>query len=214
MVHMRVAVIDIGKPENIGWAIDDPAQDGNDLDRCIDIVADALRSGPVTLGFEAPMFVPYRTEWRKLTKARTGECGDGINRAFSASAGATATVTALVVVPYVLRQLRQLVPDATATLDWHSPPTEPQRLLLFEAFVTNQRKTSDVRHVEDARLAIAAFRSGPRNAVEEPECLNLLGAMMLRTGWGMDPAILTRPCLVVRAQDGERPAERGENLRL
>jgi hypothetical protein len=66
--------------------------------------------------------------------------------------------------------------------------------MLFEAFITDQRKTTDIRHVEDAHLAIAAFQRGMRDpanfqsSVEEPICLSLLGAMMLRTGWDTDPA--------------------------
>jgi hypothetical protein len=77
--------------------------------------------------------------------------------------------------------------------------------MLFEAFVTDQRKTADARHVEDAHLAIEAFQHGmsdPANfqsSVEEPICLSLLGAIMLRTGWDTSPAILSKPCLVVRA---------------
>jgi hypothetical protein len=38
-----------------------------------------------------------------------------------------------------------------------------------------------------------------QSSVQEPICLSLLGAIMLRTGWATDPAILSSPCLVVRA---------------
>jgi len=130
-------------------------------------------------------------------------------RPFSASAGATSLVTGLVVVSYILNTLRPLVPEATATLDWRLPPVGPGWLLLFEASVTGRRKTSDTRHIEDARLANATFQRGMRDpanfrsSVEEPICLSLLGAMMLRTGWATDPAILSRPCLVLRAHASE-----------
>lgn len=124
---------------------------------------------------------------------------------FRASAGATVLVTVLVVVPYFLSRLRQLAPKHTkATLDWRKPLGDTD-LLLFEAFVTDQRKVTDTRHVEDAKLAIAAFRAGIRDpatfdsAITEPVCLNLLGAAMLRTGWTTDPAVLAEPCLVVTA---------------
>ena len=72
--------------------------------------------------------------------------------------------------------------------------------MLFEAFVTGQRKTADTRHVEDARVAIAAFQRGMRepaslqSSVEEPICLSLLGAVMLRTGWALTrPSYLSLP---------------------
>jgi hypothetical protein len=77
--------------------------------------------------------------------------------------------------------------------------------MLFGAFVTDQRKTTDARYVEDAHLAIEAFQRGMRDpanfqsSVEEPICLTLLGVIMLRTAWDTDPAILSRPCLIVRA---------------
>jgi hypothetical protein len=77
--------------------------------------------------------------------------------------------------------------------------------MLFEAFITDQRKTADTRHVEEAYLAIEAFQRGMRDpanfqsSVDEPICLSLLGAIMLRTGWDTNPSILSSPCLVVRA---------------
>lgn len=205
--RMHVAVIDIGKPnKNLGWSMAGPsAAEGTDLDECINVVASALGEGPVALGFEAPMYVPVRSVPGDLTKARAGECRDGVNRPFSASAGSTVTVTSLVVVPYVLEGLRRLIPHGEATLDWKKYLAEPRGLLLFEAFVTNQKKSAETRHVEDARLAAqslheSAIRRLPVNsAIDEPTCLSLLGAMMLRTGWSSDLNIVYEECLVVRA---------------
>ena len=205
---MRVAVIDIGKPgRNLGWAMDNPIEDGTDIDECVGALATALRDGPVALGFEAPQFVPFRHDPTKLTAGRKGEFGAGLpTRTFSASAGATVLVTSLVVVPYVLGRLRERMPRATATLDWKRPISQPGELLLFEAFVTDQRKNTATRHVEDAQLAVADFRSGIaqsaslESCVTSPECLNLLGAALLRTGWSSDLALLSTPCLVVRSR--------------
>jgi hypothetical protein len=208
VTDLRVAVVDIGNPRtNLGWAIDGmTAAEGKGLDECVAELASALRSGPLALGFEAPMFVPYRSNPKLLTQARSGDCVKGKpNRPFSAAAGAAVLVTALTVVPYVLRELRSAVRDATATLCWHPMPDKLGELLLFEAFVTDQRKTGAARHVEDARAAIDAFRrglastNGLQSAVIEDPRFNLLGAMMLRTAWASDPAILSSPCLVVRA---------------
>ena len=110
----------------------------------------------------------------------------------------------LVVVPYVLDKLRARAPTATVTLNWRAPLDAPGQLLLFEAFVTHQSKTDDDPHIRDAKLAIAKFQEGMRDpsafqsAIDEPSCMNLLGAALLRTGWTTDPIILFQPCLVVR----------------
>jgi hypothetical protein len=56
---LHVAVIDIGRRENTGWAIEGPRpSDGKNIDKCVDALAAALYDGPLALGFEAPMFVP------------------------------------------------------------------------------------------------------------------------------------------------------------
>ena len=198
---MRAAAIDIGKPGNLGWAIDRPAASGTELDGCVEALAAALHAGPLALGFEAPQFVPFRDDPLNLTKARIGES----SRAFSAGAGATVLVTSLVTVPYVLQRLRERSPAATATFDWRQPLTRLGQLLLWEAFVTDQRKDTPGRHVEDAELAVSDFRRGIaapsafESSVTVPIYFNLLGATLLRTGWSTDLALLAAPCLVVRS---------------
>jgi hypothetical protein len=101
---MKIAVVDIGKPgTNFGWAmVGDTTEEGNDIDVCVQTLAAALRNGPLALGFEAPMFVPIRTDPKRLTAARKGDSGKRKpSRRFSASAGATALVTGLVVSGHV-----------------------------------------------------------------------------------------------------------------
>jgi len=84
----------------------------------------------------------------------------------------------------ILGTLRPLVSEATVTLGWRSLLVGPGRRMRFEAFVTDQRKTPDTRHVKDAHLAIATFQRGMRDlatfqsSVEEPIRLSLLGAMI------------------------------------
>ena len=165
---MRVAVIDIGKPgKNLGWAMDQPDLAGVDLDECVGAIAAALRIGPVALGFEAPQFVPLRDDPMVLTAGRTGEFGPGQpTRTFSASAGVNgACHIASRRSSMVLTGLRARVVGGSATFGWKRPISEPGELLLFEAFVTDQRKDAETRHVEDARLAIADFRRG----ISDPE---------------------------------------------
>lgn len=202
MIHngpLCVAAVDIGSLANLGWAVQGPSLDaaGTDIDECVRVLAEALRHGSLALGFEAPMFVPYGRDPLDLDRARMG---DGAH-AFSSAPGACVLTKALVVVPYILRKLRHLVPDAEPTFDWQREPGR-RDLLLFEAFVSGVGK--DIDHAGCARLACDAFRelwqNGPsmQSGIDELDTLNLLGAMLLRTGWTDDPSVLAAPCLVAR----------------
>lgn len=98
---LHVAVVDIGKLTNLGWVVEGPSvtESGTDIDRCIKVLAIAMRTGPLALGFGAPMFVPYGRKRCDLDKAREGDGG----RAFSASPGACVLTKALGIVPYILK---------------------------------------------------------------------------------------------------------------
>jgi hypothetical protein len=195
---LHAAVVDIGSLANIGWAVEGPSvtEFGTDIDLCIEVLARAMKTGPLALGFEAPMFVPYGRKRYDLDKARTGD-GD---RSFSASAGACVLTKGLVIVPYILEGLRCRAHGARPTFKWRGRLLK-RDLLLFEAFVTHVGKTS---HVDCAHLALKSFprewekRASFDSAVDEPSTINLLGAMLLRMGWTDDVTMLSEPCLVVR----------------
>jgi hypothetical protein len=205
--RMHVAVVDVGKLENLGWAIKGPVvcRSGSDIDESVEALTDALTAGPLALGFEAPMFVPYRHDVSRLDKCRNNEG----SRSFSASAGACVLAKGLVICPYILSTLRQRVPNARATFNWRRP-LSAHDLLLFEAFVTHE--TAD--HVGCAKLAIGKFQEGMKNPatfksnIDEPDIFNLLGAMLLRTSWSNDVGMLTKPCLVVRHKGTAKPRKR------
>jgi hypothetical protein len=196
---LHIAVVDIGKLANLGWAIEGPFinAEGTDIDRCLDSLVSAKKWGALALGFEAPMFVPYGRDRLDLDKARSGE----EDRAFSASAGASVLTKALVIVPYILEGLRRRVGNTRPTFRWRDRITK-RDLLLFEAFVSHMGKT--VSHERCARLALTRFREGWRkeslfeSAIKESNTLNLLGAILLRMGWSDDVKMLSEPCLVVR----------------
>ena len=108
-------------------------------------------------------------------------------------------------------------PTATATLDWKTPLDARGHILLFEAFVSHQPESNDDPHIRDARLAVGKFREGMRDplafrsAINEPSCLNLVGAALLGTGWATDIDILSQPCLVVRQKGGAARPEPGRS---
>jgi hypothetical protein len=199
---LYVAVVDVGNLTNLGWVVEGLSinKSGTDIDSCIESLASAMKMGFLALGFEAPMFVPYGRKRCDLDKARKGE-GD---RSFAAAPGACVLTKALVIVSYILEGLRCRAKDAAPTFKWREPLSE-RDLLLFEAFVAHVG--GSVGHVDCARLALKRFpkewKKGAsfESDVMEPCTLNLLGAMLLRTGWTRDLTMLSEPCLVVRHQE-------------
>lgn len=191
----------MGAPKNIGWAILSPLgeETGRNLDEFIPRFVALADSRPSALGFEAPLFVPYNRPTVKLTAQRSGENG----RPWSAGAGATVTTIGLAVVSHVLTELRPLLQDTLASLDWTSWP-HGNDLLIFEAFVSGSNHAAPGEHELDALNAAKAFQDAlpdldAANAVSEAHVLSLAGACMARTGWaGTDADILSQSCLVIR----------------
>tara|TARA_R110000787_G_C13426094_1_gene445258 strand:+ start:439 stop:1041 length:603 start_codon:yes stop_codon:yes gene_type:complete len=194
-----ISVVDIGSPKagKLGWAILPDEVTGNDMDELAARISKALLCGRVALGFESPMWVPKRLDPMKITSQRIGEAG----RPWSAGAGSGALATGLVVVQYLLQSIRQSSPGAVASMDYLNPPEGPNNLLLWEAFVSAADKGAN--HQEDAMIAARSFENSCGNLaaaqrlVPEP-CLNLLGAMLLRTGWSTDSHLLASEMLVLK----------------
>jgi hypothetical protein len=194
-----IAVIDIGSPANqtLGWYLlaEQLRCGGSLIEELITKLVPHLQRGPCALGFEAPMYIPYRSKPNELTRGRTIEG----NRPWSAGAGAAVLATALAVVPFVLRSLRDAAPGLNVHFDCQALTQKAGELFLFEALVTGNAKGND--HQDDARIAAEAFQAACAQwppKIEDTSVFNLLGASLLRTGWSADPALLSRSCLVIK----------------
>jgi len=210
MDGLIIYAADIGSVEkgNFGWArrvtqpMESELREGNAPDTLVaDVAADLRRGAPVALGFECPLWLDIRDDPRDLTKARDGE-GD---RAWSAGAGSGALATGIVQTVWLLREIRRLAGKREVFLDWVSFAAGGSGLFLWEAFVTKRAKAKT--HQDDAKAAVDAFASvmpsplaanaiRPRGAV-----FSLLGAALLWSDWVTDPAVILKPCLVIRAQE-------------
>lgn len=191
-----------------GWArggATGELQTGTDIRELARSVSSDLRDGLwVALGFECPLYVPFRTSPGELTRARTGEG----NRPWSAGAGSGVLATGLVQVLWVLEAVRDALDTAPPVhLNWDE--VNPERgpgLFLWEALVSGSAKSvadDSESHTEDAAIAVRSFRDAlpdptQANAVEAERVQSLIGAALLRTGWSEDPEILQIPCLVIR----------------
>jgi len=208
MKDLRVFCADIGsvKAGKFGWASVDSggacAESGSDIGRFSTRIVDHLaQQKPAAVGFECPLFVPFRADPRSLTLARDGEG----SRPWSAGAGTGALATGLVEVVWVLDHVRRGLTEAvTPHLDWGTF-ADGGGLFLWEAFVSGVDKPPGEGnpHAADAMAAARAFVEAlpdPRtaNAVAEPMVTSLIGMALLRTGWTDDIKALATPCLVIK----------------
>ena len=197
---------------NFGWARGNPAEEdtidsGVDIEEFAERLAIDLNSGfHVAVGFECPLFVPLRRHPNDLTKKRDNEG----NRPWSAGAGSGSLAVGLVQLPWILTEVKQrLLSSVMAYLDWKPFPKRDADLLLWEAFVSGGARGVDpsAAHAEDAAAAVRRFIEcindlNKRNIITENNVYALAGAALLRTGWSTDIELLTKPCLVLKAEKG------------
>ncbi len=168
------------------------------------ISADLGEGRCVALGYECPLFVPCNETPKTLGCAREGECVEATgNRPFTAGAGASVFATGIQSLAWVLRQIKQSHPAATATTRWRDFQSGQYRLFVWEAFVSGSEKAYPPSHAGDASLAIDAFKQVMRNEanptrVKCARSFSLAGAAILYAGLSTDVGLLSEPCVVLR----------------
>ncbi len=169
------------------------------------IEVDATSGMSLTLGVEAPLWIPVPDDGKELSRGRRG---DGARSCFAPAGGYVATLG--------LHQFAHVVgrlPSTLAlTLDWTAwSPNDPSRLLVWEAFVSE--KAHAVRdagdgHVRDAataaveflRLAASPLAVGTV-APDDRAVFSLAGAALLWSGRASDTSVLRSAALVVRPSE-------------
>jgi hypothetical protein len=162
-----------------------------------EIVRDLDAGHLVALGFECPLFVPVPEDAQDLGRARPIDR----DRSWSAGPGIAVLGVGLVQVPWVLRAIRARRGHTPTYLRWEPATFERPGLFLWEAFVTGEAKGVDHRH--DARIAVQTFLSAlpdPGDRAATTPYLSLVGAALLWSGLSADVALLTEPCLDLRAK--------------
>lgn len=211
---MDIYCADIGsiKERNFGWyglRADGSIVSGQSIEDLANAILCGLNaSRQVALGFEAPMFVPLRSNPDTLTQKRNGET----SKNWIGGPGGTVLATALVQVPWLLSAIRAgLTIDATATTNWEEFKNSSSNLFLWEAFVSGEAKGCD--HIDDARIAVELFHQclpnpSAHNVIHEDTVLSLIGASLLRTGWTTQIEALKAPTVVIRPAGRVRTTSR------
>jgi hypothetical protein len=218
-----VYAVDVGSPNNgLAWArfrwTGDSTRDArpvgsmNFSDFLTCLVNDLKNKVPVSLGFEAPLFLPVTDDVNNLSDARENEPA-----AWSASAGAYSAALAIPVVSYVLRHIRKNVhPAPPVTLDsadWNPDGVARQQLHLWEAFVWGSAHAKKenahklATHVQDAATAVLAFiqweamDSRPSSQITASHPFSTVGAAVLWSELSNDMSLLHKEVLVLRPQE-------------
>lgn len=200
---------------NFHWVssrnVEESASDPRELAKA---VAKDLNSGKnVALGYESPLFVPADPDPQLLGCARDGECQEATgNRPFTAGAGAAVLATGIQSLSWVLREIKSLAPNSTASTRWGDFRGGSCQLFVWEAFVSGSEKAYPASHSGDAALAIAAFRQ-VSSSEENPTCIrcskafSLVGSAVVWSGLSADLTLLAEPCVVLRPLFSEQEAK-------
>lgn len=162
------------------------------------ISRDVMNGFNVSLGFEAPLFLPVPNSSCRLNSGRNGES----SRSMFAPAGAAVTTLAVQQTAWILRRLRDSLPlNTSLTFDWINRESKPNQLFIWEAFVSGSAHSTT--HERDAATAVQFFlqNMADLNAVNAVTCENpfsLISAAAIWSGWLKDIAFLHCPCLVLR----------------
>ncbi len=177
---------------------------GTSIDALVALMADDLHAGrPVSLGIEAPLFLPVPRTTDGLSRGRDGEGG----RSCFAPSGGYVSTLGLHELAYLLARLKERVPDLAATLDWTTWRLG-SCVLVWEAFVSKAAHTTTGNHAEDAATAAVMFldeldRGMTSDVTVRPprEVFSLAGAALLWTGLAKTLDELRRPTLVLRPSE-------------
>lgn len=214
---LRIYAADIGSISrgNFGWARAGKRSDekNSDITTLVDRIAQDLADKKlVTLGLEAPMFVPVPEDHRKLGGIREVDPG---NRAWSAGAGAPVLATAIVQLGWLVRTLTERVDNGwtdNVGVRWSRfEEINGPGLFLWEAMVTGPAKKGRERtnhNVVDAEAAAKAFDALKLRGVRKLDAegaqitnsLSLIGAVLAANHvGGTSRSLITEAPIVVKA---------------
>lgn len=197
---MIIAAIDVGSPKNTGWYSSSGHSDCGDVEGLLKIVCNELvNSRQVSLGFEAPLWVPRAREFSRMTANRGGvESLHG--RPWSAGAGCGSLTSGVANAAYFFEAIHSRVGSVECT-------TQPLRfqngnasLFVWEAFVSGRLKSKS--HDGDAQLAVEAFvKNWPdtTTCIDLEKSVNIVASVILATGHNIDIDEIGVPGIVYSA---------------
>jgi hypothetical protein len=202
--HPYVFCIDVGSPKKIGWADSKSRRGtGDDLALALIELAHRLkRNEKVALGFEAPIWTPFRSELSEITKSRGGlELSP--SRPWSAGAGCGALGVALALMPWCFNQISSAAGPVPATVRLDRFRSDCN-LLLWEAFVSGAMKVDGATHHDDAALACDSFMArwpDLLSDIPEQSAFNHAVSSAILAGLDVDHREFSQPSLVIGARN-------------
>ena len=188
--------IDIGSvnKSRFAWArLDSRSQNKLIVGNCINEICEKINEDlkkniPLTIGIEAPLFIPVPFDNTFLGKARQNEG----NRAWSAGAGSAVAILGLQQVAFILKMI--MIENYSIETSWKEFCKQKQKKIFFwEAFVTGENKTREEiePHIRDSISAVIEIHhritglkkdedlASDINVLEEEEVLSLFGAAVI-----------------------------------
>jgi hypothetical protein len=202
--------VDIGSPKlgNIGWAInfaqDDSLLHGNCLDDLAVCINSCIKTKPLLLTLDAPLFVPLRSDIKLATKGRNGEG----RSPWSAGAGAQVLSMNIPIMTYIFRKIISLNSDVSFIWSRDDFKDEPNLIYVAEALISG--KVKGETHEEDAIIMAnycynyTKLGMFPENILlpeEGVEYINLVAVSLLTLGHIEDLSSLRSELAIYRPQE-------------
>jgi hypothetical protein len=211
---------DVGsiKDHKFGWARVDQSTAGHDvsggtsMSGLLSGLIEDIHSGhQLTIGIEAPLFVPVPFDEKQLGSRRNGE----EDRCCFAAPGACVTVLGMAELAYLLTKIQASCQPSGVKFDlnWKQwPDGNNKSMLLWEAFVSGaakmfrgDAKSNKDSHMRDAATGAVAFMTRFRRklktdvTVDQPrDAFSITGALLLWAGLSSDIGLLRTQTLVVK----------------
>lgn len=203
---IKTFVVDIGteiskkKKENFAW-ISDEGHFGNKLLSLKNqIVEDIQQGNRISIGFECPLYFDIYDE--RVNRQR--DIDEGLS--WSAGAGATATVTGMSQILWLLRSISETVENLNIKiLESLNDFEKKTDIYIWEAFVSGNAKSKKEKnkHIADCKTALAEYQKILANknheiSNKEHPCFSIIGALILKVLPEADTRILNQRPIVIK----------------
>ena len=209
--NLVVYCVDVGsekhRDSHLGW-VNNCGDKNTTMQSLFDDIKNRIEKkiNKIAIGFECPLFYELQGNSKEVTNARYGIDG---NRAMTASPGACSHVTGATQILWLFNKLKEYIKNykITSLNDWDQLTDNEKGIYVWEAFISNKKKTVDKkkRHdIEDAQKGLEKFlkelsnpTTTPTLLTEKPQYFSVIESIILSIDDRFKEQLSTK-CFVIK----------------